>query len=154
MTFGCAAAGCSTLADDFIAQIPVCLKHRAQMITEIGSAEYRNVVYYVTWQESGLVKIGTTRDVNSRMKNLGAAGLGIRVGRPRLLVVEPGGYTLEAERHRQFADLRVPHEGAELFRFGDPLFAHIRQLKRDYPNWRAIANAATSTGIAAVEIAS
>jgi hypothetical protein len=79
-------------------------RHRANAEHEVRMAmreellSQRNEhVYYV--RQGILVKIGTTIDLRTRFRNL----------RPtEILAIEPGGYDLEAERHAQFRDLKIP----------------------------------------------
>lgn len=74
------------------------------------------VVYYARCDQR--IKIGTTRNVDNRMRSLKA---------DELLAVESGGYDLERRRHRQFDHLRIT-PGQEYFEPGDDLLEHIRQL--------------------------
>lgn len=65
----------------------------------------RNVIYYLRRASDGLIKIGTTRDLPSRMTNLRREH-----GETRLLLTHDGGYDREDEMHEQFAALRVTGE--------------------------------------------
>lgn len=68
---------------------------------EIASGHWsgrRSVVYYV--ERDGLVKIGTSTQVEQRVKAL----------RGRLLAVEPGGHNRESQLHERFEHLRVMGE--------------------------------------------
>lgn len=63
-----------------------------------------DVVYYI--RRDGLIKIGWTGNLKSRMRKL----------RPdELLAVEPGCLHLETGRHHQFGAHRLPNDGN-----GDP----------------------------------
>lgn len=71
------------------------------------------VVYYIRRGE--FVKIGTTTRYRSRMQAL----------RPdEVLAVEPGSYSVEDQRHRQFASSQF-HPGSEYFRIHDNLISHV-----------------------------
>lgn len=75
-------------------------------------------VYYM--QTGNPVKIGTSSNVLSRIEAL----------RPeRLLALEPGGYDLEAERHRQFAASR---SHGEWFRLTDELASHVEAVRQRF----------------------
>jgi T5orf172 domain len=65
----------------------------------------RNVIYYLRRASDGLIKIGTTRDLPTRMTNLRREH-----GEARLLLTHDGGYDREDEMHEQFAALRVVGE--------------------------------------------
>lgn len=70
-------------------------------------------VYYIL--RGGLIKIGTTTDLQGRMQALLPEAI---------LAIEPGNQPLEKQRHREFTDLRV-HSRREWFRPGPALAAHI-----------------------------
>lgn len=74
------------------------------------------VVYYM--RLGPLVKIGFTLDIGQRM---------MQINPEELLVTEPGGIKREAERHRQFASLRVH---SEWFRYEGELVKHVAELQR------------------------
>lgn len=76
----------------------------------------KSVVYYV--QLDTRVKIGTTTDIDERMKTYPPHA--------RLLATEPGGYALEAKRHRQFNEYLSA--GREWFDAGPRLRAHVESL--------------------------
>lgn len=77
--------------------------------------EYR--VYYV--HVGDLIKIGVTTTLKQRMSQYPPGS--------RLLASEVGGYALEAERHKQFADLLAA--GKEWFHPGAALISHITALQ-------------------------
>ncbi|WP_338182903.1 GIY-YIG nuclease family protein [Jatrophihabitans sp.] len=80
------------------------------------NAPRSSVVYYV--QLDAIVKIGTTIDLAQRLRAYPPHA--------RLLVTEPGGYTLERKRLRQFNEyLRAGHEW---FDPGPRLREHIEKL--------------------------
>lgn len=79
------------------------------------------MVYYITRiDKPGLVKIGTTKDMKTRMNELGSRGRAVTV-----LATEPGDRSLERQRHLQFSAMRV--EG-EWFHFAAPILAHIHRI--------------------------
>jgi hypothetical protein len=78
----------------------------------------RSVVYYAT--TGSYIKIGTTIHLDQRMKDLGA----------NLMAVEPGGYDMEKDRHRQFHALLAA--GREYFFPGHELIRHIAGLQELY----------------------
>lgn len=86
---------------------------------ELRSLRDFNVVYYVRVRP-GVVKIGTTRHLPSRMGAL-------RVEPSAVLAAEPGTQKLEAVRHKQFAHLQTGRY-REDFELGDQLVAHIEAL--------------------------
>lgn len=78
------------------------------------------VVYYIRRGE--FVKIGTTTRYRSRMQAL----------RPdEVLAVEPGSYSVEDQRHRQFASSQF-HPGSEYFRIHDDLISHVVALRAEH----------------------
>lgn len=80
-------------------------------------------VYYLLARELGLCKIGFTSQ-----KNLTHRIGSIRTGCPvdlELVAVEPGGLTLERERHKQFGHLRTR---GEWFKFEGELESHVHQV--------------------------
>lgn len=121
--------------------------HHAERQAELERVEYEksltdyNVVYYALVRP-GIVKIGTTRHLESRMTALRIES------RDHVLAAEPGTKKLERVRHRQFAHLQrgqyredfelaeelQRHIDATLARYGKPydLSAEIqaRQLAR------------------------
>lgn len=74
----------------------------------------RSVVYYA--RLGNRVKIGYTANLTNRMANIQPE---------QLLATERGGPKLEAERHGQFASLRVV---GEWFRYEQPLIDHVTAL--------------------------
>jgi hypothetical protein len=79
------------------------------------------VVYYV--MRLGHVKIGTTRNIVTRLRKLG-------VKREDVLAVEFASYGTETMRHRQFAHLLEPSLGREHFRLEPDLMDHIVSLRK------------------------
>ena len=73
-----------------------------------------SVVYYV--ENHGLIKIGTSCDVERRLYAIGG----------KVLATEPGSYGLERERHHQFTDSRVGR--TEWFQPTPALRQHIAGL--------------------------
>ena len=85
-----------------------------QRISELDKA----LVYYV--RMGNLIKIGTTRDMRQRMREL----------RPdEILAVEPGSYELETQRHQQFTRFR---SHGEYFLPARPLIDHISALRKKH----------------------
>lgn len=76
------------------------------------------IVYYLQ-RANGDVKIGTTANYPNRRTELGR-----RHGPLALVALEAGYFALEAERHQQFADLRIDPV-AEWFRLDPDLLDHI-----------------------------
>lgn len=78
----------------------------------------QSVVYYVRIHDH--IKIGYTTNVKRRVAEL-------RVNKDAVLATEPGGRELEADRHKQFADIRI---GAREDFMADPrLMAHIEDVR-------------------------
>lgn len=77
-----------------------------------------DVVYYVN-TKPGIVKIGTTKNLYSRMYAL-------RVSPDDVLAAEPGDRQLEAMRHKEFAELRISRR--EDFHHTDRLQSHIDMI--------------------------
>jgi hypothetical protein len=81
-----------------------------------------DVVYYI--RRAGLVKIGHTRNLRSRLSSLG-------VKQTDLLAVEPGGSAREYEVHTAFASANVRGDGLgiEHFTLTPALLAHINKIR-------------------------
>ena len=80
-----------------------------------------DVVYFA--RRDGLVKIGTTGDVRSRMFNLANIGApGMPLGPVELLATMPGNRVVEKAMHEMFAGLRVH---GEWFAEREPLIGFI-----------------------------
>jgi hypothetical protein len=85
------------------------------------------VVYYVSMPPH--IKIGTSTNFRRRMREF-------YVQHDDLLAVEPGGRSLEASRHQQFASFRVP--GTELFKQNSVLDDLVAELAAKSPDaWLA-----------------
>lgn len=78
------------------------------------------VVYYV--RRGSMVKIGTTINMQKRMTALLP---------DEILATEPGSYSLEAQRHREFRSLRVRGQ-VEWFHAGPSLQEHVRTVRALY----------------------
>jgi len=89
------------------------------------------VVYYVRMHEH--IKIGFSTDPKSRFQTFA-------IHSDAILALEPGGRDVEAQRHRQFASLRVRH--TELFAIDVALLAHIEQVRQTYGDPMALLRAA------------
>jgi hypothetical protein len=92
-------------------------KREVDAAIEVGKVKGA-VVYYVMLH--GLVKIGTTINLRSRMQSYQVA-----FDSDALLGYEPGGYDLEQLRHSQFMAL---HVRGELFTPGKALMQHISEI--------------------------
>lgn len=101
--------------------MPLCPSCRDAVVLNAPPTPPQPLVYYLTRvDKSGLVKIGTTRNLRDRMNALGARGRTVT-----LLATEPGDAAVERKRHIEFGYLRT--EG-EWFRLAAPLAAHIQAL--------------------------
>lgn len=78
----------------------------------------QSVVYYIL-EPDGMVKIGFTNNLHSRL-------IALRVSHDAVLATEPGGRKLERERHVQFKHLRLGRW--EKFRPAQELQDHIAAL--------------------------
>lgn len=74
------------------------------------------VVYYV--RRGSMIKIGTTVNMHKRMQ---------AILPDEVLATEPGSYSLEAQRHREFLDVRV-HGQTEWFHASPALQTHVHTL--------------------------
>jgi hypothetical protein len=136
----CAGLSCWNQADSLVADVPVCTEHELALAQKFSSyvppaeivVESAALVYYVTWPDLEFVKIGTSTNLHHRLQGLSKPGR-----RARLLAVEPGGYDVEKERHRQFAYLRK--RGTELFRYVDQIVGHVDTVRKAHPNWRELS---------------
>lgn len=84
-----------------------------------------SVVYYIRFGDR--IKIGFSRNLGRRLT---------AIPHDELLTVEPGARKVEANRHRQFAPLRII---GEWFAAEAPLLEHIEQIKQrhaDREKWR------------------
>lgn len=79
------------------------------------------VVYYIAMH--GWVKIGKTTNIKRRLRSFYALP-------EQLLAIEPGVGDREAERHREFAALRI--KGTELFEMDDRLRAHVELVRETF----------------------
>lgn len=77
-----------------------------------------DIVYYLQFGDR--IKIGTTTDMQSRMTSLPW---------DVVLAIEPGGRTLETQRHQQFAAYRIR---GEWFRMGEELMNHIVEVREQH----------------------
>ena len=118
---------------------PICARHAIQVTVAVqefstkrllaSSVDHRrirqqrergSVVYYVELP-GDRIKIGTTINLPQRLDAL-------RVGREAILATEPGGLTLERQRHRQFDAYRIGKR--EDFRDVPMLREWITEIKR------------------------
>lgn len=82
-----------------------------------------SVVYYIEFGTR--IKIGTTINIGNRMDALPW---------DRILLIEPGSYTLERQRHEQFAD---QHLTLEWFKSEGPLLDHIESRREELKEFNA-----------------
>ncbi|MEQ6899265.1 GIY-YIG nuclease family protein [Microbacterium sp. KR10-403] len=83
-------------------------------------------VYYVSFGDR--IKIGTSRDVAARLRNL---------YHDELLAIEPGSTIVERERHQQFSGLRVEGQ-REWFHDSPALREHIARIRAEHGDPAAI----------------
>lgn len=83
-----------------------------------------SVVYYVRVRP-GQIKIGTTINLDARLKSMRLSAPG------DLLAAEPGERAEEKVRHAKFAELRLDCR-REDFEEGDELLAHIKRVRAKY----------------------
>lgn len=87
---------------------------------------YGSVVYYLRHPD-GLIKIGVSKKITDRLYRSRQL-----LGPVDLLATEPGWRSLERQRHRQFAHLRMDglpmDRGTEWFRSEADLLAHVESL--------------------------
>lgn len=79
------------------------------------------VVYYV--RRADTIKIGTTKNFRSRMRGLMP---------DEILAAEPGSYSLEDQRHREFRTHRIGGHKSEYFRPAPGLLDLIQALRMKY----------------------
>ena len=132
----CAIRPCDNRADEIVARIALCAQHRDLLAHALKMPPrlFRDVVYYATWpawQADGPVKIGTSSALGARLKNLSRG----HKGRAVLLAVEPGSFSLERKRHRQF---KAACLGSEIYTLTPQIRGHIKQLHQDWPLWQEI----------------
>ncbi|HVX56250.1 MAG TPA: GIY-YIG nuclease family protein [Candidatus Saccharimonadales bacterium] len=107
--------------------MPICFVHAYQvhrqiddlLTDEVSEPERTHVVYYLAISPT-TVKIGTTGDIKGRMR-------GLRTDLQYVLAVEPGDYTVEHQRHKEFSQDRIGRR--EDFRVSPELEHHIKQLQ-------------------------
>lgn len=93
-------------------------EYAAQAEAARRAPQHEPLVYYML--QGGLVKIGTSRNLNARLQTF----------RPeKLLAVEPGDASVERTRHRQFA---ADRSHGEWFRRSAALEEHIRRARREH----------------------
>lgn len=96
-----------------------------------------HAVYYMRF--SNRIKIGTTSNLPNRLKG---------IHHDELLAIEPGGYFLEAQRHEEFSDLRLPgsRNGREWFDAKPNLLEHVARVREQHGEpmkaWEKIATRA------------
>jgi hypothetical protein len=85
---------------------------------QLTQSKTDNVVYYI--QVGKYIKIGTTKDVDKRLQQYPPDS--------ELLAIEPGSFTIEDMRHKQFAKYLAARN--EWFSPGPKLMQHIAGLQR------------------------
>jgi len=138
----CALRGCDNRAAALIADLAFCQRHidlltaalKTTVITEASPREiyiapFREVVYYIGWPGFDKIKIGTSTRLRNRLATLSNGPK----GKAHLLVIEPGSYSTERSRHRQFRSSRIL--GTELFRATPQISNHIGDLRARWPHW-------------------
>lgn len=86
------------------------------------------LVYYITRSDRpGEVKIGTSKKIFERLSATDIRGKRSEDVQVTLLAVEPGDRWTEAQRHNQFAPMRLTPKG-EWFTLGAPIIHHIMEL--------------------------
>lgn len=86
---------------------------------EQAKADRDSIVYYIRLT-GDRIKIGWTTDLNKRLA-------AFRARASDVLAIEPGGRSLEAQRHRQFGHCRIGR--SEDFNEDPALLAHIESLR-------------------------
>lgn len=89
----------------------------------------RGFVYYLMIGPS-TVKIGTTKNLLQRLNAL-------RTDLQYVVAIEPGGYSVESQRHRQFDSERIGRR--EDFRLSDRLKQHIDELSPNRDEFVSLA---------------
>lgn len=111
------------------ASIPLCDVHVAQVGADLQTYQSRlvsMVVYYLGDPVSQKIKIGTTRNLVSRISTHRSQFPGAL-----LLATEPGDIEQERRRHREFRQLRVP-PGREWFRRVPVLMEHVGAIRKKW----------------------
>lgn len=121
----CCAPGCYFRNVTDYGGVPLCPTHFAVVAQHVPPPEPvkpLQVVYYLERIDRPMqIKIGTTKDLRTRIRELGARGRTVT-----LLATEPGGVVIERRRHEQFADLRLD---GEWFSARSPLVEWVEHLK-------------------------
>lgn len=127
----CAIRGCDDHAAELVAGLALCRRHVDLLASALKTPVnfFREMVYYVGWRDSGLVKIGTTTRMRTRMHALSSGPK----GRAHLLAAEPGSYSTERTRHRAFRSARKT--GTELFQLTPQIHECIDGLRKVWPHW-------------------
>lgn len=94
-------------------------------MTPIEPRRHKPVVYYVTGEGLGVIKIGTTINMGARFKRMKYTSPG--VGTPILVAWEYGTARLESRRHAQFDKARIR---GDWFAISDSLREHINSIHR------------------------
>ncbi|WP_147356270.1 hypothetical protein [Cellulomonas rhizosphaerae] len=95
---------------------------RGDVPTKTPQTPRPGVVYYARMRD-GLIKIGYTADLYTRIRAL-------RIRQDAVLATEPGGRDLEILRHAQFGAIR--HGKTEDFDAVDELLGHVAAVRDEY----------------------
>lgn len=126
----CASTSCFNAAAYWVAGIPMCGGHHADVVDRLRVVERTTVVkeiirplpdrlvYYAA--RGDRIKIGCTSDLKQRWTAL---------RQPNVLAVEPGDFKLERARHREFGSIR---EEGEWFRRCAWLDEHMSALRKEH----------------------
>lgn len=102
-----------------------------EAILRAHSCQKPSFVYFV--EREGLIKIGTTTNLRSRLKTLGKGGSmppGMTVGPVKLLASTRGTQVEEREYHQKFRKQRIPK--TEWFRPNKALWREIETIQRTH----------------------
>jgi hypothetical protein len=135
----CAIRGCDRRAAELTAGIALCRPHCETLSSALKTPPklFREVVYYATWTGENSIKIGTSSAIVPRLRALSTG----HKGRARVLAAEPGSFSIERKRHREFRVARKP--GTELFRATPQIMNHISRIRADWPTWAELAGIGT-----------
>jgi len=131
----CAIRKCDRRATEVVAGIALCRQDRELLEHGLKTPPklFREVVYYVTWPGADYLKIGTSSAIIPRLRALSSTAR----GRACMLVGEPGSFSVERKRHREFKMSR--RLGTELFQLSPQITEHIDRLRSAWPTWAELA---------------
>lgn len=137
VSINCCRCQHPTMVDPIDIHFAICERchepiHDAEFIAEI--LERENVLYekrYALWGVLGVVyymkfgdrvKIGYTSDLRARA---------LAVPHDEVLAAEPGGFDTERQRHREFANVKIP-SFKEWFRHEGDLVSHTARMRAEH----------------------